>query len=68
MQATFLALYRGESIAGAKLIAVSADPAVVGDFAGRLLRDEDHEEDAVVRELEGGRRRALRLVRDGTAD
>lgn len=68
MQATFLALYRGESVAGARLVALSADPGVVADFAGRLLEQMEDGEDAVVRELEDGRQRALRLVRDGAED
>ncbi len=68
MQATFLALYRGESIAGAKLVALSADPGVVADFAGRLLEQMEDGGDAVIRELESGRRRALRLIRDGAKD
>lgn len=52
-------------MAGARLVALSADPDVVADFAGRLLEEAEHGEDAVIRELEGGRQRALRLVRDG---
>ena len=41
MTASFLALYRGPSIPQAKLVAVSADPATVADFAARLL-EPDH--------------------------
>ncbi len=69
---SFLALYRGESIAGAKIVAVTAEPGLVRDFAGRLLdgpadgpADEMHP-DPVLEELEQGRRRALRLVKSGT--
>lgn len=67
---TFLALYQGATVGEAKMIAVTANPNVVRDFAARLLADEptEHAEDAVVRELEGGRRRVLRLVRDGAKD
>lgn len=65
MQTTFVALYRGESVAGAKLLALSADAKIVGEFAARLLDANPYEHaDAVVRELESGRRNALRLVRD----
>ncbi|MDP9439877.1 MAG: hypothetical protein M3P49_14240 [Actinomycetota bacterium] len=67
---TFIALYRGVSVGDAKLVAVTADPNVVRDFAGRLLADElpNNEQDAVFRELESGRRSALRLVCDGAED
>lgn len=68
MKATFVALYRGESVAGAKLVALSADPDLVSDFAARLLDREERELDPVVRELESGRRNALRIVRDGAED
>ena len=60
---SFVALYRGESIATARLVAVSAEPELVRDFTGRLLAEPDAAEDAVVRELERGRRRALQLVK-----
>jgi hypothetical protein len=61
---TFLALYRGESVATAKLLALTAEPELVRDFAERMLaRPEGREPDAVLAELEHGRRRALRLVR-----
>ncbi len=62
MTTTFLALYRGESVGGSKLLALSADPALVQDFAARLLNEPEVEEDAVLYELEHGRRRALQLV------
>jgi hypothetical protein len=63
---SFLALYRGESVSTAKLLAVSADSALVREFAARLLEtSEDNKPDPVVGELEEGRRRALRLVQGG---
>jgi hypothetical protein len=65
MMASFLALYRGETIGAAKLVAATADPELVRDFADRLLTDPDEQEqDFVLQELENGRRRALRLVRN----
>jgi hypothetical protein len=65
--ASFLALYRGESVSTAKLLAVSADREVVRQFAARLLETpEDYNSDPVIAELEDGRRRALRLVQGGT--
>ena len=61
---SFVALYRGETIAGAKLVAVSADAGVVRDLATRILSEPtDEEPDAVLQELERGRRRALQLVK-----
>ncbi len=64
--ASFIALYRGDTISSADLVATTADPGLVRDFAERLLSTpESQEPDAVLRELALGRRRALRLVRDG---
>ena len=63
MPTTFLALYRGESVSDAKLLALTAEPEVVCDFAGRLLAEPEVEEDPVALELERGRRRALQLVK-----
>ena len=62
---TFLALYRGETIGGAKLVAVSADPATVAEFAARLLHDPPGPEvtsDPVLLSIERGRRQALRRL------
>jgi hypothetical protein len=60
---TFLALYRGESVSVAKLLALTAEPTVVREFATRLLIEpEEHEQDVVLQELEHGRRRALYRV------
>lgn len=60
---SFLALYRGESIAAAKMVAVTADPELVRGFATRMLAEPKEEPDSVLVELEKGRRRALELVR-----
>jgi hypothetical protein len=63
---TFLALYRGDSVSSAKLLALSADPGLVRQFAAQLLdAPECQETDPVARELENGRRRALELVKGG---
>jgi hypothetical protein len=62
--ATFLALYRGDSVSAAKLVALSAEPSLVGEFAARILTEpEEPEADPVLRELKRGRRRALELVK-----
>jgi hypothetical protein len=65
---SFLALYRGESIAAAKMVAVTAEAGLVRDFAARLLEQppDETDSDPVLEELEQGRRRALRLVKSGT--
>ena len=63
---SFLALYHGETIGTAKIVAVSADPRFVADFAKRMLArpEERTTPDAVLRELEQGRRRVLEAVRN----
>jgi hypothetical protein len=64
---TFLALYRGDSVSAARLLALSADPELVRQFAARLLEvSECQESDPIAKELESGRRRALELVKGGT--
>ncbi len=62
--ASFVALYRGETVGAARMVAVSADPDLVHDFASRMLaKPLEDNTDAVLKEIEHGRRRALRLVR-----
>ena len=59
----FIALYRGETINSAKIIAVSADADLVADFATRMLhRQEETESDPIVRSVDAGRQQALRLI------
>ena len=61
---SFVALYRGESVSAARLVAVSTDPALVATVSDRLLRDQtEPEQDAVIANVERGRRAALRLIR-----
>lgn len=62
---TFIALYRGHTVGEARLVAVSADPQLVSDFAAQLLQQPFPAEDAgdpVRTSIEEGRRHALRLV------
>lgn len=61
---TFLALYRGETPGSSRLLALTADPEVVREFAARLLKSGVPDSDPVLREFESGRRRALKLVAD----
>ena len=62
---TFVALYRGETVASAKLVAVTADPGLVADVSSRLLEGPPApmQGDPVLAGLERGRRAALRLIR-----
>lgn len=63
--ASFLALYRGESVGSASLVAVTADQELVREFADRLLaHDPPADGDPVQDAVREGRREALRLVRD----
>ena len=62
MSTTFLALYRGESVSAAKLIALTAQPALVRELAARMLAEPEDETDPVTAELERGRRRALQVI------
>jgi len=60
---TFLALYRGRTVAEAKMVAVTADPSLVATVAAHLLDTPQPEgEDPVITTLEQGRRGALRLI------
>lgn len=64
MPTSFVAVYRGDSIASARLIAVSADPVLVSEVTGRILQEHPRaESDPVVATLERGRRAALRLIK-----
>ncbi len=62
MSTTFLALYRGESVNAAKLIALTAQPALVRELAALMLAETEDEADPVTVELERGRRRALQVI------
>lgn len=60
---TFIAIYRGDTVADAKLIAVSADPELVSRIAFSLSKQEnDFSGDDVLDTLESARRRALEFI------
>ena len=65
MPTSFIAVYRGETISGARLIAISADPALVNQVTSQILETypEASEDDPVVECVESGRRRALHLIK-----
>lgn len=64
MTTSFLALYRGDTVASSKILALTADHQIVQDFAERLLEEPlEADEDLVSTRLKGGRRSALRLIK-----
>ncbi len=65
---TFIAIYHGTTVGTAELVAVSADPTLVSEVATRLLDEPPLSADAVRIALDGGRRRALRLIRQEAGD
>ena len=66
---SFVALYRGPTVGGAELVAVSAAPELVRELAAHMLTEPGGPEaDAALHELECGRRRALRLIRDQASE
>jgi HEAT repeat protein len=65
---TFLALYRGNSVSAAKLLALTAEPELVRHFAARMLAEPGEQEpDPVLQQLEEGQRGALRQVQSGAS-
>ena len=61
---TFVALYRGQTIAEAKLVAVSADPSIVAEVSSRILQAQDTESsDPVIARVDRGKNEALRLIK-----
>ena len=61
---TFLALYRGRTIAEAKMVAVTAAPELVAIVAAHLLDTaQPQSDDPVITTIERGRRGALHLIR-----
>ena len=65
MSTSYVAVYRGESVSAARLIAVSADPELVAAVSARILRadPDDPDLDPIVAPIDRAQRRALRLVR-----
>lgn len=62
---TFLALYRGNSIPEAEIIAVTTEQTFCREVAERLLRTKVTEGDPVLGEIKGGRERALQIIAHG---
>lgn len=62
---TFLAVYRGQTVSTAKLIAVTADPGVIAAVVDHFLDQSTStaESDPAIEATCRGRRRALRIIR-----
>ena len=59
----FLVLYRGNDLNTAKVVACSAEPEIVQQFAAELLKTaQTPHTDPVLSALQSGKRRALRIV------
>jgi len=67
---SYVVLYHGASLSDAKVVAVSANPQIVAQVAGEMLRENppaaSATDDPVLRAIGQGRRRALRLVTGAT--
>ena len=64
---SFVALYRGESVREAKMIAITGDHRIIGIVAGELLHDPYQRTDTgdpVLEAMDNARSHALRLVKD----
>jgi hypothetical protein len=59
----FIALYRGDNITEAQMVAASCDPALVEIMTRLLLQAPPDAPDEVFASLEQGKRRALRLIK-----
>jgi len=61
---TFIAVYRGNTVSDARLVGVTADPALVSDVVTRMLDEsQDCDLDPVVHAIAHGRVTALRLIK-----
>ena len=45
MQTNFIALYRGQTVAEARLVAITAEPEIVGRFVDELTGQAAHRDD-----------------------
>lgn len=69
--ATFLALYQGQTVGQAQMVAVCTDPELVSLVAAKLLENSHKEEgkaDPVSAALNNGRRQALQIIKGGKAE
>ena len=63
---TFVSLHRGRDIKSARLLGVTCDPVLASHVADAILSSApycgSHRDDEILDALEGGRRKALRIV------
>jgi len=66
VQSTFVVLYRGSTVATARIVAMSADRALTAYVARMILREdsESPSRDPVLRAKRSGQRAALRVIVD----
>lgn len=67
---TFVAIYAGDTISSAKIVAASSDPDLVSKVAAALLKDKRSSirtpnADPITEAMEAGRRQALQIVEGG---
>jgi len=64
----FLVMYSGATVNSSEIVAITANPSVVRDFARRMLDEPaPRKTTPAASSIEGGRRGALELVRDAPA-
>ena len=64
MISTIVALYRGRTIADAKLVGVTVDPAIAAAVAGQMLDEKRAgDDDPIVAARDDGQRKVLQLVK-----
>jgi hypothetical protein len=62
---SFIALYRGRTMDDARIVGVTADRRLVSEVAARMLDEADGSPaDPVIRCIDEGRLRALRLIQE----
>jgi hypothetical protein len=60
---SYITLFHGDTVASARLIAMSCDPALVALVSARMLQERhDETPDPIIRCVERGRKDALRLL------
>lgn len=70
---TFVAIYAGDTISSAKIVAASSDPDLVKQVAAVLLKDKHSSvgtasPDPVSSAMDSGRRQALSIIAGGKAE
>jgi hypothetical protein len=61
---SFVALYRGKSLADSELVGVSNDPHLVGEVASTILQNQRPSSDPAMAAVSDGKRRALQIIKN----